>query len=384
MSNDNKGNKDKDIVVLAADREKTIVRTSVIGIIANVLLAAFKAAVGIISNSIAVTLDAVNNLSDALSSVITIIGAKLGAKKPDKKHPLGYGRIEYLSSMIVAAIVLYAGITSLVESVKKIIHPEAADYGMVSLIIIAVAIIVKLLLGRYVKKQGEKVNSGALVASGKDASFDAILSASVLASAIVFLVWGISLEAYVGVIISIVIIKAGIEMMIETLNDIIGQRGDAEMSKQIKRLVNEEPEVRGAYDLNLFNYGPDKYYGSVHMELPDTMTVDEVDVLTRKIQLKVYQETGVILTGIGVYSYNTSNDEAAEIRNTVQHTILSHDWALQMHGFYVDTINKTMRFDVVVSFDIDHKEALDIMTGEVKKLYPDYDVQIIPDVDVTD
>ena len=383
MSNDNK-DKDKDIVVLAADREKTIVRTSVIGIIANVLLAAFKAAVGIISNSIAVTLDAVNNLSDALSSVITIIGAKLGAKKPDKKHPLGYGRIEYLSSMIVAAIVLYAGITSLVESVKKIIHPEAADYGMVSLIIIAVAIIVKLLLGRYVKKQGEKVNSGALVASGKDASFDAILSASVLASAIVFLVWGISLEAYVGVIISIVIIKAGIEMMIETLNDIIGQRGDAEMSKQIKRLVNEEPEVRGAYDLNLFNYGPDKYYGSVHMELPDTMTVDEVDVLTRKIQLKVYQETGVILTGIGVYSYNTSNDEAAEIRNTVQHTILSHDWALQMHGFYVDTINKTMRFDVVVSFDIDHKEALDIMTGEVKKLYPDYDVQIIPDVDVTD
>ncbi len=381
MSN---GNKDKDINILAADREKTIVRTSVIGIIANVLLAAFKAAVGIISNSIAVTLDAVNNLSDALSSVITIIGAKLGAKKPDKKHPLGYGRIEYLSSMIVAAIVLYAGITSLVESVKKIIHPEAADYGMVSLIIIAVAIIVKLLLGRYVKKQGEKVNSGALVASGKDASFDAILSASVLASAIVFLVWGISLEAYVGVIISVVIIKAGIEMMIETLNDIIGQRGDAEMSKQIKRLVNEEPEVRGAYDLNLFNYGPDKYYGSVHMELPDTMTVDEVDVLTRKIQLKVYQETGVILTGIGVYSYNTSNDEAAEIRNTVQHTILSHDWALQMHGFYVDTINKTMRFDVVVSFDIDHKEALDIMTGEVKELYPDYDIQIIPDVDVTD
>ncbi len=374
----------KDMAVLSANREKTIVRTSIIGIVMNVLLAAFKAAVGLISNSIAVTLDAVNNLSDALSSVITIIGAKLGAKKPDKKHPLGYGRIEYLSSMIVAAIVLYAGITSLVESVKKIIHPEAADYGMVSLIIIAVAIIVKLLLGRYVKKQGEKVNSGALVASGKDASFDAILSASVLASAIVFLIWGISLEAYVGVIISIVIIKAGIEMMIETLNDIIGQRGDAEMTRTIKKLLTEEPEIRGAYDLNLFNYGPDKYYGSVHMELPDTMTVEEVDVLTRKIQIKVYQETGVILTGIGVYSYNTSNDEAAEIRNTVQKTILSNEWALQMHGFYVDTINKTMRFDVVVSFDIDHKEAVDIMTRQVHQLYPDYSMSIISDIDATD
>ena len=385
MSNDNKGNKDsKDISNLVVDREKTIVRTSIIGIIANVFLAAFKAAVGIISNSIAVTLDAVNNLSDALSSVITIIGAKLGAKKPDKKHPLGYGRIEYLSSMIVAAIVLYAGITSLVESVKKIIHPEAADYGMVSLIIIAVAIIVKLLLGRYVKKQGEKVNSGALVASGKDASFDAILSASVLASAIVFLVWGISLEAYVGVIISIVIIKAGIEMMIETLNDIIGQRGDAETAKEVRALITEEPEVRGAYDLTLFNYGPDKHYGSVHMELPDTMTVDEVDVLTRKLQFKVYRETGVILTGIGVYSYNTSNDEAIEIRKNIQKTILSNEWALQMHGFYADTVNKTIRLDVVLSFDIDSKDALGIMQEQVKRLYPEYEIMILPDIDVTD
>ena len=373
-----------DVAALAVDREKIIVRTSVIGIITNVFLAAFKAAVGLISHSIAVILDAVNNLSDALSSVITIIGAKLGAQKPDKKHPLGYGRIEYLSSMMVAAIVLYAGITSLVESVKKIIHPEAADYQTVSLIIIAVAIAVKLLLGSYVKKQGEKVNSGALIASGKDASFDAIISASVLASAVIFLLWGISLEAYVGVIISAVIIKAGVEMMIETLNDIIGQRGDPEISKRIKHLVNEEPEVRGAYDLTLFNYGPDKHYGSVHIELPDTMTVDEVDALTRKVQLKVFQNTGVILTGVGVYSYNTTNDEAAVIRNTIQKKIMSHDWALQMHGFYVDTINKTIRFDVVVSFDIDHREALSIMQEEVRELYPDYAIHIVPDVDVSD
>lgn len=369
---------------LSIDREKTIVRTSIVGILTNVLLAAFKATIGVISNSIAVTLDAVNNLSDALSSVITIIGAKLGAKKPDKNHPLGYGRIEYLSSMLVAAIVLYAGITSLVESVKKIIHPEAADYKTVSLIIIAVAVIVKLVLGSYVKKQGEKVNSGALVASGKDASFDAILSASVLASAVIFLIWGISLEAYVGVIISIVIIKAGIEMMNETLNDIIGQRSDAEISSKIRHLLNEEPEIRGAYDLTLFNYGPDKYYGSVHMELPDTMTVEQADVLTRKIQLKVYQETGVILTGVGVYSYNTTNEEAAAIRNNVQKMILSHDWALQLHGFYADTEKKTMRFDVVVSFDIDSKEALSIMQQEVQEMYPDYSIQIVTDVDVAD
>ncbi len=377
-------NQNSDVAVLAVDREKAIVKTSVIGIVTNVLLVGFKAFVGLASNSIAVILDAVNNLSDALSSVITIIGAKLGAKQPDKKHPLGYGRIEYLSSMIVAALVLYAGITSLTESVKKIIHPEAADYSAVSIIIISVAIVVKLLLGTFVKKQGKKVNSGALVASGSDALFDAVLSASVLVSAVIYLIRGVSLEAYVGVIIAGFIIKAGIEMMIETLNDIIGKREDAETTKELKRIICEEEAVLGAYDVTLFNYGPNKNYGSVHVELPDTLSVDDVDRITRKIQTDVYQKTGIILTGIGVYSYNTSDNEAARMRNAVQKTVMSHDWALQMHGFYADTENKTVRFDVVVSFDADRNEAMETLYGEVRALCPDYDVTIVPDADIAD
>ena len=369
------------IETIGAKREKAIVKTSIIGIVTNVFLAGFKAAVGIIANSIAVTLDAVNNLSDALSSVVTIIGAKLGAKQPNKKHPLGYGRIEYLSSMIVAAIVLYAGITSAVESVKKIVSPEAADYSTVSLVIISVAIVVKLILGQYVKRQGKKHNSGALVASGSDALFDAVLSASVLATAIVYLIWNVSLEAYVGVVISAFIIKAGIGMMIETVNDILGKRSDKEEIDRIKSLICEEPGVLGAYDLILFNYGPSKNYASVHIELPDKTTVEEVDALTRRIQSKVYYETGVILTGIGVYSQNTSDGEAAMMQNTVKETVLSHDWALQMHGFYVDTERKTIRFDVVVSFDVDRTEALGTLTNEIRSLYPDYRLQIIPDID---
>ena len=370
-----------DVKELEVKREKAIVKTSVIGIITNVVLVAFKATVGLLSNSIAIILDAVNNLSDALSSVITIIGAKLGAKQPNKKHPLGYGRIEYISSMLVAGIVLYAGITSLVESIKKIIHPEKADYSIVSLIIVAVAIVVKLVLGQYVKKQGKKHNSGALVASGSDALFDAVLSASVLASAVIYLVWGVSLEAYVGVIIAAIIIKAGVEMMIETLNDILGKRSDREDVKKIKKLICEEPAVRGAYDLIMYNYGPNKNYASVHIELPDTMTVDEVDKLTRRVQTNVYHKTGVILTGVGVYSFNTSDDEAAQIRNTVQKTVLEHEWALQVHGFYADTEMKTMRFDVVLSFDVDAVEAIETLTKQIKQLYPDYDIQIVPDID---
>ena len=369
---------------LSVTREKTIVKTSIIGIVTNILLVAFKMFVGLVSNSIAVILDAVNNLSDALSSIVTIIGAKLGAKQPDKKHPLGYGRIEYLSSMIVAALVLYAGITSLVESVKKIITPEAADYSIVSVIIISVAVVVKLVLGIYVKKQGKKVNSGALTASGSDALFDAILSSSVLASAVIFLIFGISLEAYVGVVIAGFIIKAGIEMMIETLNDIIGKREDTETIKELKEIICKEEDVLGAYDVTIFNYGPDKNYGSVHIELPDTMSVDDVDRITRRIQVDVFRKTGIILTGIGVYSFNTSDDEAARMRNDVQKTVMSHSWALQMHGFYADTDNKTIRFDVVVSFDIDRKEAMQTLLSEIQALYPDYELMIVPDVDVAD
>ena len=368
----------------ALKRNKTIVRTSIIGIAANVMLAAFKAAVGAISNSIAVTLDAVNNLSDAISSIITIIGAKLSAKRPDKKHPLGHGRAEYLSTMIVAAIVLYAGITAFTESVKKIIHPETPDYSTISLVIIAVAVLVKIILGTFVKRQGVKVNSGSLIASGSDALFDAVLSSSVLASAIIYLILGISLEAYVGVVISIFIIKSGIEMMKETVNDIIGKRSDPELTKQIKSLICSDGSVMGAYDLIINNYGPDKNYASVHIEVADTLTADEIDVIERRLTEKVYSETGIILTAIGVYSYNTQDNESAQIREKIRKTVMAHEWALQIHGFYVDVSDKNMRFDVVLSFDIEPKEALGILYSETAELFPDYKVSIAHDVDLSD
>ena len=365
-------------------RDKIIVRTSTVGIITNVLLAAFKAAVGLASHSIAVVLDAVNNLSDALSSIITIVGTKLSGKQPDKKHPLGYGRIEYLSAMIVAGIVLYAGITSLVESVKKIIRPETPEYSTISLVVIAVAVVAKIVLGKYVKAQGKRVYSGALVASGSDAMFDAVLSFSVLLSAIVFLVFKVSLEAYVGAVISGFIVKAGLEMMSETVNELLGQRPDKETTAKIKRLLAGEPEVCGAYDLILYNYGPDKNLASVHLELPDTMTVDEVDRLTRRLERRVYGETGVLLVGVCVYSCNTKDNEAARIFKDVRDKVLSHEWALQVHGFHVDVPEKEMRLDVVMSFDIRPQKGVEILRKEIGQAYPDYAVLIIPDVDVSD
>ena len=368
----------------ASNRNGIIIKTSIIGIFTNVLLAAFKAAIGLMSNSIAVILDAVNNLSDALSSIITIVGTKLAGKRPDKEHPLGYGRIEYLSALIIAGIVLYAGITSAVESVKKILEPEQPEYGMTALVIIAAAVVVKIILGKYVSAQGKKVNSGSLVASGADAMFDAVLSFSVLVSAIIFLTTGLSLEAYVGAVISGFIIKSGIDMIRDTLDEILGKRTDGEISRKIKEILREDPQVRGAYDLVLYNYGPDKDLASVHIELPDNMTVKEVDRITRRAEAKVYAQTGIILAGVGVYSYNTEDKEAANIRNDVREKVLAHEWALQFHGFYLDAESGEMRFDVVMSFDIRPQEGLRILYEEIGRAYPQYRLSIVPDIDISD
>ena len=366
-------------------REQVIVRTSIIGILANIVLAAFKAAVGIAANSIAVTLDAVNNLSDALSSVITIIGTKLAGKAPDKKHPFGYGRIEYMSQLIVAAIVLYAGITAMTESVQKIIHPEKADYSAVALIIIASAVAVKLVLGSYVKKKGREVNSGSLVASGSDATFDAILSLSVLASAVIFLTTGVSLEAWVGAVIALIIIKSGLEMIRDAVDEILGTRADKELTQAVKAAASEAEAVNGVYDLFMNNYGPDRYLASFHVEVPETMTVAEVDRLTRQITDNVYQKTGVATVAMGVYAANEEGSPAAKVAHEIRKIVMKHEHVLQMHGFYLDEETKSMRFDVVVDFAADDRKAIIAQIGaEVAVAYPAYTTVIALDSDISD
>ena len=363
-------------------REKAIVRTSLIGIIANVFLAAFKAVVGLTTHSIAIVLDAVNNISDAGSSLITIVGTKLAGKEPDKKHPFGYGRIEYLSAMIIAVIVLYAGITSLVESVRQIIHPETPDYNAVSLVIVAVAVVVKILLGRYVKNVGVRVNSDSLINSGEDATLDSVISASTLVAAGIFLLFHVSLEAWLGAIISAVIIKSGIGMLRDTISQILGERNDAELAKSIRQTVISFPDVQGAYDLVLNNYGPDTWNGSIHIEVPDTYSADQLDQLIREITIAVLKEHHVILTAIGVYSVNTHDEEIISAQKKVREIVLAHEHVRQMHGFYLMKDRKAMRFDVVISFDAKDRRAVyyDVVE-DVEKAFPDYELQIAMDTD---
>lgn len=367
------------------EREKIVIKTSVIGIITNVFLAAFKAAIGLLSNSIAIVLDAVNNISDAGSSVITIVGTKLAGKAPDKKHPFGHGRIEYLSAMMIAVIILYAGTTSLIESVKQIIKPETPDYNLTSLIIIAVAVVVKIALGAYVKKVGEKVKSDSLVNSGADATLDAVISFSTLVAAVIFMVFNLALEAYLGAVIAVIIIKSGIEMLKGTISQLLGEQNDLEVAKAIKKTVMGFKNVLGVYDLILNNYGPNRWNGSLHIEVPDTLSVVELDQLLREISVKVVKEHRVLLTAIGVYSINTKDEHVNKMQQKLKEVALKQEYIRQVHGFYLLEAKKQMRFDLVVSFDAENRLALfKKAVAEIQKVFPDYQLQAVMDADFTE
>ena len=366
-------------------RDKKIIQTSIVGIVANVFLAAFKAVIGIMTNCIAIVLDAVNNASDVASSVVTIIGAKLSKKESDKAHPFGHGRVEYLSAMVIAVIILYAGVTSAVESVKKIISPDVPEYSTVSLIIVAVAVVVKIILCHYVKMVGILVKSESLINSGTDASMDAVISASTLVAAVLYLNFKISVEAYLGVVISIFIIKAGVDMLRETLSHILGESPDSDLAQKINETVMEFSEVTGTYDLVLHDYGPDVYQGSLHIEVPDIYTADEIDRLSRKIATEVYSKHNVVLTAIGIYSLNSNDKLAIKIKNTIEELVLMNPYILQIHGFYFNREEASVRFDLVVSFDAkDRKQVFDKVVSKIQQHYPEYKIEAVMDTEYSD
>ena len=350
------------------ERGRAIVRVSVIGVIVNIVLVVFKAMVGFVSGSVAVIMDALNNLTDVLSSVITIVGTKIAGKAPDKKHPYGHGQVEYVTSITVAVVILVAGVTALVESGKKIVEPEAAVYDAAALIIIAVSVAGKLLLGRYVKAQGRKLNSEALIGSGTDAMLDSLISLSTFVAAVVSMIWHVNPEGWLGAVIAIVMLRSGVELLMTSLGEIIGVRVDSELSGRLKAFICRYPGVLGAYDLTLHRYGPEKIIGSVHVELPDDMTAKDIHALTRHI-----------------YASNTSDGEFATMKEELRGLIVRYPEILQMHGFYVDTERGLVTFDLIIDFKSDRKERIrDELIAEMEKRHPEYAFAVVLDSDISD
>ena len=365
------------------NREKEIIKVSVIGILGNVLLVGFKAFVGVIAGSVSIILDAVNNLTDALSSTITIIGTKLSGKKPDKKHPYGHGRVEYLTSAIIAVIILVAGATAIYESIQSLIRGQTASYEIYSFIIIGAAVLVKIALGLFFRHKGKKLRSEPLKGSGIDALFDAALSLSTLVAAIISYTTGVFLEGYLGIIIGLFIIKSGIDVLRSSFSLIIGERIDPELSKKIKEEIRSFPEVRGVYDLIVNNYGESRSIGSVHIGVDEHMQAHDIQRLERHIQEQQYLAHGIIMT-VGIYAENQSSPLANKIHEELMQEVRKYPTILQIHGFYVDETRHTVTFDVV--FDFEEKNILEIRSSileELKKLHPEYEFVCVIDQDIS-
>ena len=360
-------------------RSRQIIRTSVVGIITNVLLAGFKALVGLLAHSVAIVLDAVNNLSDALSSVITIIGTKLSVRPADKEHPFGYGRVEYFTAIIISSIVLTTGITSLVESVKKIINPTQPDYTTITLIVIIAAIVTKLVLGWYVRKQGQKLESDALIASGSDALFDAVITLATLISAGIMLIWNVSLDGYLGVLISAVIIKAGIEMLSSPITQLLGASVSAELTRQIKSEILEQEGVQGVYDIIVHGYGPNLSIGSLHISVPDAMDAHQIHGLTRKISEMMMSRHGIVMT-VGIYAIATGNNRHAELQKEVVQTLSQQEHVIQVHGFYYYESENCVSVDVVPDMTVTDDQAfINLLTEKLKPILKDLQISIVID-----
>ena len=244
--------------------------------------------------------------------------------------------------------------------------------------------VVKFIFGSYTKKMGEKVQSQSLIASGTDAFMDSILSLSTFVAAIITMTVHISLEGILGVVLSGFILKAGFEILLETLSSIIGDRTDAEFSVALKKEISSYEGVNGTYDLVLHDYGPSRSIGSVHIEVDDVMTADDIYRLTRKIMEDVYLKHGIVMT-IGIYATNTTNQKVIGIRTDLADIIKKEEYVLQMHGFYVDKAEKKMRFDMVISFDADDRKKVYMEVCEnVKKEFPDYELQVAMDTDFSE
>ncbi|MBR4801024.1 MAG: cation transporter [Clostridia bacterium] len=364
-------------------REKSIIKTSFVGIGGNVLLVAGKIVVGVLARSVSIITDAVNNLTDALSSIVTIIGTKVANKRPDKKHPYGHGRVEFITSAIIAMIIFIAGALAIYESITSLVNHDEPEYSLYSFIVIAIAIAVKIFLGVFFRIRGKKLNSDVLKASGLDALLDVLLTVGTLVGAIVSYTTGVHLEGYIGIAIGLFILKTAIDVFREAASKIVGERTDKEFVENMTKDLLETPGVYGVYDLIINNYGIDRNIASVHVEVDDNMTAKEIQRLEREIAYMCFEKYHTIMT-VGVYAKHEETEESRHIKSVIDEVVGGFPEVIQTHGFFVDEDTKTVNFDMIVTIDCtDERKIYKQVHDKLHEVLPDYHIHIVLDRDFT-
>ena len=357
-------------------RDGVVAATSVLGIIVNVLIAGLKVAIGIFASSIAILSSGVNNATDALTSVLTLVGTRLSARRPDARHPFGYGRIEYLTSLVIAGLILVSGFEMLESSVKLIFAPAEMRISYLMLGIIAVTAVIKYFLGVYMIRTGKRVNSGALVAVGLEGRNDAFVSLVTLLSAGVFLLFDWNIDAYAGVFTSLIILKAGFDVLRETVSALLGKPGQEELARQIYRELRADPLVVNAADMMLHNYGPERYSGSVNLEISHEKTVGEVYQQLHQLQLRIMHEYKVTMV-FGIYAVDNDHEQIRQLRQEVSAFIQSHEHVRSFHALYIEPGTGRIYCDMVVDYDLKDWEGLKKeFTAYLAQRYPHSEVEL--------
>ncbi|MBR7172658.1 MAG: cation transporter [Clostridia bacterium] len=358
-------------------REKKGKFASLVGLFANVFLAAAKIGIGLMFGVISVFADGINNLTDCGSSAISFVSFKMSSKPADKEHPYGHERIEYICSLVVSFIILLIAFELFKESILKIISPKALDFSVVIIVVLAISIAVKCLMFLYYKAVAKKINSDILNAASVDSLSDCISTSIVLISIIIGYFTGINIDGYAGVLVSIFITIAGCKMLKEMTSKLIGQVPDKEIFDSVKERVMKNKEVLGIHDLNIYSYGPNKYFASVHIELDANMDSLVAHELIDDIEREFLTETNIILTGHHDPTV-IDDEEVTFMREKVSKIVQEIDESYSMHDFrMVKGPTKTnIIFDVAIPFDA--KLTEDEITTIIKEKIAEIDKKYKP------
>ena len=338
-------------------REDVITVTSGLGITVNLLIAAIKVVIGLLASSIAIISEGVNNAADAFSSVLALVGTKLSGKRPDEKHPFGYGRVEYLTSLVIAVLILISGFEVLTGAVKRVFEPEALSISYITLAIIAVSALIKYFLGIYTIKMGKKAESGALVGVGLECRNDSIVSVITIVSSLLFLIFGWNIDAYAGIITALIILKAGFDVLKDTVSELLGRPGKQELAGELYREIRGTEGILNAADLMLHNYGPDAYSGSVNVEIDHNKTVGEIYGFLHELQLRILREYGVVLV-FGIYAVDHDRPELNALRRTIGEFIRTHEHVKSFHALYLEPETDRVYLDFVVDYALRDWDSL--------------------------
>lgn len=351
------------------------VLSGIVGILCNILLFAVKFMTGTALHSVSVTADAFNNLSDAGSSVIGLIGVKLAEKPADAKHPFGHGRIEYIAALIVAFLVIEVGFSFFKESLNKILHPAALNFQPVSLLILGLSIGVKLWMNVFNRKLGKRIDSQVMHATAADALGDAVTTSVTILSILVSHFARLNIDGFVGILVALLVIWAGIGIARDTLEPLIGAAPDPELCTKIIRMVESYDGILGTHDLIVHSYGPGRSMASIHAEVPRTADIVEVHEIIDTIEREVHQKLGLFLV-IHMDPLETGNGEVITAKNEIEALLSSIDPRLSIHDFrMVNGKNRVnLLFDLVVPYSYD-KQAQETLRREIQEKISDLDKQ---------